>query len=164
MNPLSQVLYHHRNTVIGLEIIGTNCYSACLDRTHKAFSIDTKKLVTKKSGYGGRRMSISEHSDKEFAEELEFRDEKAGRSYPAHWRDHDHMHTVAGIIVVLVFVAEDAEFRPFHVLSSRAFNAVRPQLHVRMRDDGSEHFVRKLDLHSHVRQVNYNWHIHEGVY
>ena len=39
--------------------------------------------------------------------------------YPAHWRDHDHMHTVAGVIVILVYVAEDEEFRPFHILSTR---------------------------------------------
>ncbi len=73
--------------------------------------------------------------------------------YPCHWRDHDHMHTTAGLIVVLVFVAEDGEFRPFHVLSSRAFNCLQPQIVVRMRDDGNEHHVRKITFESHLRQV-----------
>lgn len=44
---------------------------------------------------------------------------KMCQTYPAHWRDHDHMHTVAGVIVILVYVAEDSEFRPFHILSTR---------------------------------------------
>ena len=75
--------------------------------------------------------SIQEHSNEEFKEEMEFREAKTGKTYPAHWRDHDHMHTVAGIIVILVYVAEDSEFRSFHILSSRAFNHVRPQLQVK---------------------------------
>ncbi len=50
-----QVLYHHKNTVIGIEIIGTNAYSACLDGTHKTFSIDFKKLYARKDGFGQRR-------------------------------------------------------------------------------------------------------------
>ncbi len=46
--------------------------------------------------------------------------------YPAHWRDHDHMHTVAGVIVILVYVAEDEEFRPFHILSTRQKKTLIP--------------------------------------
>ncbi|TRY67492.1 hypothetical protein TCAL_03751 [Tigriopus californicus] len=148
-----QVLYHHKNTVIGIEIIGSTAYSACLDGTHKAFSIDFKKLYAKKNGFGQRRCSIQEHTEEEFREDLEFKDERSGRIYPAHWRDHDHMHTVAGIITILIYVAEDSEFRPFHILSSRAFNCLRPQLTFRMRDDGNEHFIRRIDFNSHVRQV-----------
>ena len=148
-----QLLYHHRNTVIGIEIIDKSAYSACLDGTHKAFSIDYKKLYARKNGFGGRRLSIQEHSNAEFREEIEFADSKTGKSYPAHWRDHDHMHTVAGIIVMLIYVAEDCEFRPFHILSSRAFNSLQPQLVIRRRDDGNEHFVRKITFSSHVRQI-----------
>ena len=50
-----QLLYHHRNTVIGIEIIGSSAYSACLDGTHKAFSIDYRKLYARRNGFGGRR-------------------------------------------------------------------------------------------------------------
>ena len=118
-----QVLYHHRNTVIGIEIIGASAYSACLDGTHKAFSIDYKKLYARRNGMGQRRYSFQvhpsrpfyyylqkclfldqfqEHSNEAFKEELEYKDERSGKTYPAHWRDHDHMHTVAGIIAILV--------------------------------------------------------------
>ena len=63
------------------------------------------------------------------------------------------MHTVAGIIVILIYVAEDDEFRPFHILSSRAHSCLKPQLLVRLRDENNEHYVRKLTFESHVRQV-----------
>ena len=53
-----QVLYHHRNTIIGIEIIGSSAYSACLDGTHKAFSIDFKKLYARRNGFNQRRYSI----------------------------------------------------------------------------------------------------------
>ena len=148
-----QLLYHHRNTVIGIEIIGKSAYSACLDGTHKAFSIDYKKLYARKNGFGNRRISIQEPSNEEFREELDFADPKTGKSYKAYWRDHDHMHSTAGIIVALVYVAEDSEFRPFHILSSRAFNSLTPQVVVKTRDDGNEHFVRRITFASHVRQV-----------
>ncbi len=115
-----QILYHHRNTVIGIEIVGRFAYSACLDGTHKAFSIDFKKLCARKNGFQQRRYSFrQQHSNEEFREDVDFSDDRTGKVYPAHWRDHDHMHTVAGVIVILVYVAEDSEFRPFHVLSTR---------------------------------------------
>ena len=47
------------------------------------------------------RYSIQETSNEAFQEELEFTDGRSGKTYPAKWREHDHMHTVAGIIVVL---------------------------------------------------------------
>ncbi len=53
-----QILYHHRNTVIGIEIVGRSAYSACLDGTHKAFSIDFKKLYARKNGFQQRRLAI----------------------------------------------------------------------------------------------------------
>ena len=34
-----------------------------------------------------------------------------------------------------VYVAADDEFRPFHILSTRAFSNLAPQLSVRARDD-----------------------------
>ena len=34
-----------------------------------------------------------------------------------------------------VYVAADDEFRPFHILSTRAFSSLAPQLSVRARDD-----------------------------
>lgn len=165
-----QLLYHHRNTVIGIEIIGSSAYSACLDGTHKAFSIDYKKLYARRNGFGGRRYSIQETSNEAFQEELEFTDGRSGKTYPAKWREHDHMHTVAGIIVALVYVAADDEFRPFHILSTRAFSSLAPQVSVRARDDAlvngsddassngscdesDDRHVRKLCFASHVRQV-----------
>ena len=56
------------------------------------------------------RYSIQETSNEEFQEELDFTDDRTGKTYPAKWREHDHMHTVAGIIVALV--------RNFHAISS----------------------------------------------
>jgi len=80
-----QTLYHHRNTIIGIEIIGRAAYSACLDGTHKAFSIDFRKLCAKKDGFQQRRFSISDHSNEEFLEEMDFRDDRSGKIYPAYW-------------------------------------------------------------------------------
>ena len=56
-----QLLYHHRNTVIGIEIIGSSAYSACLDGTHKAFSIDYRKLYARRNGFGGRRWARNQN-------------------------------------------------------------------------------------------------------
>ena len=47
------------------------------------------------------RYSIQETSNEAFREELEFTDDRSGKTYAAKWREHDHMHTVAGIIVAL---------------------------------------------------------------
>ena len=57
----------------GIEIIGSSAYSACLDGTHKAFSIDFKKLYARKNGYTQRRYSIQEHPTEEFKEEIDFK-------------------------------------------------------------------------------------------
>ncbi len=72
-------MYHHRNTVIGIEIVGGSAYSACLDGTHKAFSIDFKKLYARKNGLQQRRYSIKEASNEEFREDMDFVDERTGK-------------------------------------------------------------------------------------
>ena len=62
-----------------------------------------------------------------------------------------------------VYVAADDEFRPFHILSTRAFSSLAPQVSVRARDDalvnGSDDASSngscdesddRLAIHSHV--------------